>query len=54
MSIEDLLNELVQQGRYKQIYNGFGDRGSDKDIDAEIENIKSEICRRFYTGQQMS
>ena len=54
MSIEDLLEELVQHGRHKQIYSGFGDRGSDEDIDKEIEAIKLEITNRFYNGSKFT
>lgn len=54
MSIEDLLEELVLQGRYKQIYSGFGDRGSGEDINKNIEAIKLEITNRFYDGSKFT
>lgn len=60
MSIEDLLEELVQQGRHKQLYSLFNnvefysENNIGKNIDENIELIKKEITTRFYNGSKFT
>lgn len=52
LSLNDLLDELIDCGREKQIF-GDSERGSTRDIADRISYIKEEITRRFYSGEKM-
>ena len=51
MNLSDLLDELVDCGREKQMYPDSG-RGDTTDINVRINAIKEEITNRFYKGEK--
>jgi hypothetical protein len=51
MNLSDLLDELVDCGREKQMYPDSG-RGDTTDTNVRINAIKKEITNRFYKGEK--
>jgi hypothetical protein len=51
MNLSDLLDELVDCGREKQMYPDSG-REDTTYINVRIDAIKEEITNRFYKGEK--